>query len=121
MTVSVITFVVWKRARFFGTAAPLLVGVLVFSYRGAHAFLRFHLPVSGAAISAVFMAGVSADLLESRYALAANAVVFGVLIANAMIDVYWADELHFSNPMKNFAASKGLEYTEGPCGARANS
>ncbi len=36
----------------------------------------------------LFMAGVSADLLESRYALAANAVILGVLIANAMIDVY---------------------------------
>ena len=37
---------------------------------------------------ALFMAGVSADLLESRYALAANAVIFGVLVANAMIDVF---------------------------------
>ena len=36
----------------------------------------------------LFMAGVSADLLESRYALAANTVIGGVLIANAMIDVY---------------------------------
>jgi hypothetical protein len=36
----------------------------------------------------LFMAGVSTDLLESRFALAANAVVFGVVIANAMIDVY---------------------------------
>ncbi len=36
----------------------------------------------------LFMAGVSTDLLEGRYALAANAVIGGVLIANAMIDVY---------------------------------
>ena len=36
----------------------------------------------------LFMAGVSADLLQSRYAVVANAVIVGVLIANAMIDVY---------------------------------
>ena len=36
----------------------------------------------------LFIAGVSADLLESRYAVVFNAVIFGALIANAMIDVY---------------------------------
>jgi uncharacterized membrane protein len=88
MTVSVITFIVWKRARFFGTAAPLLVGVILFTYAlrmhfSAYTFLFLALP-----FIVLFMAGVSVDLLEGRYALAANAVVFGVLVANAMIDVY---------------------------------
>jgi len=36
----------------------------------------------------LFMAGVSVDLLESRHAVVANAVVVGVLIANATVDVY---------------------------------
>ena len=55
----------------------------------AHALLRIHvLPGLALPFLILFMAGVSADLLESRYALLANAVVFGVLIANAMIDVY---------------------------------
>jgi hypothetical protein len=36
----------------------------------------------------LFIAGVSADLLESRYALVSNAVIFGALIANVMIEVY---------------------------------
>jgi len=36
----------------------------------------------------LFMAGVSTDLLEGRYALAANTIVGGVLVANATIDVY---------------------------------
>lgn len=88
MAVTLVTFVVWKRTRFFGTAAPLLVAVLVFSFA-----LRMHFSASTFLFLALpflllFMAGVSADLLESQYALAANAVVFGVLIANAMIDVY---------------------------------
>src|SRR5580698_6939117 len=59
MTVSVITFVVWKRARFFGTAAPLLVGVLLFTYAlrmhfSAYTFLFLALP-----FIVLFMAGVS--------------------------------------------------------------
>ncbi len=88
LAVSIVTFIVWKRTRFFGTAAPLIVGALVFAsalplHFSAFAFLLLALP-----FLILFMAGISADLLESRYALAANAVVFGVLIANAMIDVY---------------------------------
>ena len=47
--------------------------------RFTDALFRIHLPVSGMPFLLLFMAGVSADLLESRYALAANAVVFGVL------------------------------------------
>jgi hypothetical protein len=88
LAVSLVTFIVWKRTRFFGTAAPLLVGILVFSlalrmHFSAFTFLFLALP-----FLLLFMAGVSADLLESPYALAANAVVFGVLIASSMIDVY---------------------------------
>ncbi|MGC2110667.1 MAG: hypothetical protein WA655_14190 [Candidatus Korobacteraceae bacterium] len=88
MAVSLITFLVWKRTRFFGTAAPLIVGVLVFTLAlrmpfSAYTFLFLSLP-----FLILFMAGISADLLEGQYALGANAVVFGVLIANAMIDVY---------------------------------
>ncbi len=86
--VTLITFIVWKRTRFFGTIAPLLVTLLLFSlgvrmHFSASLFLFLALP-----FLLLFMAGVSADLLESRYALAANTVVVGVLIANAMIDVY---------------------------------
>jgi hypothetical protein len=35
----------------------------------------------------LFMAGVSADLLETRYAVVANAIIVGVLIANAVVGV----------------------------------
>ncbi len=88
IAVTLVTFVVWKRTRFFGTAAPLIVAVLVFSlalrmHFSAYSFLFLALP-----FLLLFMSGVATDLLESQYALVANAVVFGVLIANAMIDVY---------------------------------
>jgi hypothetical protein len=86
--VSVATFIVWKRTRFFGNTAPLIVAVLLFSlglrmHFSAYAFCFLALP-----FLMLFMAGVSADLLESQYAVVANAVVFGAVIANAMIDIY---------------------------------
>jgi hypothetical protein len=88
MAATLLTFVVWKRARFFGTAAPLIVGLMLVALaaRAQSAGVTFLLV--GLPFLILFMAGVSADLLESRYALAANTVVGGVLIANAMIDVY---------------------------------
>ncbi len=88
LTVSLVTFAGWKRARFFGTAAPLIVGLslVVLAARVHYAGLTFLL--AGLPFLILFMAGVSADLLESRYALLANTVIGGVLIANAMIDVY---------------------------------
>ena len=82
MAVTLVTFVVWKRTRFFGTAAPLLVGVLVFAFALRMHFSAFTFLFLALPFLLLFMAGISADLLESRYALAANAVIFGVLIAN---------------------------------------
>jgi hypothetical protein len=35
----------------------------------------------------LFMSGVSADLLETKYAVLANAVIVGVLVANAVLDI----------------------------------
>jgi hypothetical protein len=86
--VTLVTFVVWKRTRFFGTAAPLLVTLMVFGLGVRMHFSAFLFLFVALPFLMLFMAGVSADLLEGRFALAANAVVFGVLIANAMIDVY---------------------------------
>jgi hypothetical protein len=81
-------FVVWKRTRFFGTAAPLLVTLLLFSLAVRMQFSTTFFVFLGVPFLMLFIAGVSADLLESRYALAFNAIIFGALIANVMIDVY---------------------------------
>jgi hypothetical protein len=91
MAVTLLTFVAWKRARFFGTAAPLIVGFILVALAGLAArtqpagrtFLLVGLP-----FLILFMAGVSADLLEGPYAVVANTIIGGVLVANAMIDVY---------------------------------
>jgi len=88
VAVTVVTFVIWKRARFFGTAAPLLVTLLLFSLAVRMEFSATFFLILGLPFLMLFIAGVSADLLESRYALAFNAIVFGALIANVMIEVY---------------------------------
>lgn len=88
LAVSVVTFLVWKRTRFFGTAAPLIAGaVLVASTFHLH-FAGFTFLLVALPFLILFMAGISADLLQSRFAWAANAIIGGVLIANAMIDIY---------------------------------
>ncbi len=94
MIVSLVVFLSWKRTRYFGTAAPLIVAVLLLvctismqMYAGP-TFLVVALP-----FLILFSAGVSADMLESRRAVFANALVVGVLIANAMLSVYALLEL----------------------------
>jgi Dolichyl-phosphate-mannose-protein mannosyltransferase len=88
LAVTLFTFVGWKRARFFGTAAPLIVGLMLMAWAARTQSAGITYLLAGLPFLILFMAGVSADLLESRYALAANTVIGGVLIANAMIDVY---------------------------------
>lgn len=88
LLVSVGTFVFWKRSRYFGTAAPLITAVLLIvvglamqQFAGL-VFLFIALP-----FLMLFMAGVSVDLLETRYAVFANAIIVGVLIANAIVGI----------------------------------
>jgi hypothetical protein len=86
--VSLGTLAFWKRTRYFGTAAPLIAGLLLIAvgltmqHFAGLAFLFIALP-----FLMLFMAGISADLLETRYAVFANAIIVGVLVANAVIDI----------------------------------
>jgi hypothetical protein len=89
LAVTLFTFVGWKRTRFFGTAAPFIVGLILVAMAARAPFAGIAFLLVALPFLILFMAGVSADLLESRYALAANTVIVGVLIANAMIELYW--------------------------------
>ena len=88
LVVSMMTFAAWRRARYFGTAAPLITAVLlivvglVMQHFAGLIFLFVAVP-----FLMLFMAGISADLLETRYAVFANAIIVGVLVANAVMDV----------------------------------
>ena len=84
LPVALITYFAWPRARYFGNTAPLLVAA-VFLVLGLG---TPHYPGLGFQFMAVpflfvFVAGIAADLLETRYHEIAVAAVSGLLVANA--------------------------------------
>jgi hypothetical protein len=86
--VSVVVFASWRRSRYFGNTAPLIVA-------GLFLILRIFAPhASGAAFGFtatifffIFVAGIMADLLETRWREQVGAVVAGLVVANAAWDL----------------------------------
>jgi hypothetical protein len=89
LPVALIAYFFWSRVRYFGNTAPLLVAVLFL----ALALGMPHFPGLGFQLMAipflfVFVAGVAADLLETRYRQLAQAAIWGLLVANAAWHVW---------------------------------
>jgi len=85
MPVALITYVAWKRTRYFGNTAPLAIAALLFVLAVASPDFPgqgFHLALL--VFLFVFVAGVFADLLETRHRLLVTAGVFGLLSAAAV-------------------------------------
>jgi len=83
LPVALIVFAVWKRARYFGNAAPLIVAA-VFLLLGIG---TPHLPVFyflAVPFLFVLVAGIMADLLETPYRNVLLACIWGLLIASAI-------------------------------------
>ncbi len=83
--VALVSYLAWGRARYFGNTAPLAIAALVlvlaiaspdFPGQGFHLVLLVFL--------FVFVAGVLADLMETRHRLFVSAGVFGLLSAAAL-------------------------------------
>lgn len=92
-TLLLVTFCVWvgwRRARFFGTAAPLIVAVaflvvgLLAVHRDVLVFLQMALP-----FLFVFTAGVCADLLElkSAYSGMVKALILATVFSNCLFSI----------------------------------
>lgn len=88
--IALAVFVAWKRTRFFGTLAPLLVvivlaifGILIPQQGG----LSFY--IMALAFSYVFISGVMIDLLESKQAPIVLGVVLGVLLGHIGMNLIW--------------------------------
>jgi hypothetical protein len=82
------TFLVWPRARYFGNAAPLIMALLFLLQR----LLSPHPSGSVFSLTAViflfvFIAGIGADLLESKSLESVSAVFVGLAAANALWDL----------------------------------
>lgn len=91
---ALITFFAWRRTRYFGTAAPLITAaMLVAAALGTEHFSGVLFLFVAVPFLILFVSGVAVDLLETRYAVLANALIVGALIANAMLDVYGLLEL----------------------------
>jgi hypothetical protein len=85
---AIATWIAWPRTRFFGNTAPLLVFVLLlvmgtlFPENGASAILFATLP-----FLILFVAGVFADLVESKHQAPALAVIFAIIAAQAAYSI----------------------------------
>ena len=82
LPVAIVTYAAWPRARYFGNTAPLLVAVMFFVLGIAHP----HLAGAGFLLAAVpflfvFVAGVLADLLETRFRPLVTACILGMMAA----------------------------------------
>ncbi len=88
LPVAIATYAVWPRTRYFGNTAPLLLAVLFVILGMAHpheagtGFLLGSIP-----FLFIFVAGVLADLMETRYRPLVTAGVFGMLLAYAVWNV----------------------------------
>jgi hypothetical protein len=83
--VGMFTYAMWPRTRYFGNTAPLLVALLFLAMR----VVAPHDPgsilsLTGSVFLVVFVAGIVADLLESRSGELIMPVVTGMVAANAI-------------------------------------
>jgi hypothetical protein len=83
--VALIAFLVWRRPRYFGNTAPLMIAALflIFNLAAPH-YPGFGFQLIASPFLFVFVAGVAADLLETRRHDLVTACIWGLLLANAL-------------------------------------
>src|SRR5436190_8576767 len=83
--VALMVYLLWPRTRYFGNTAPLLVAVILFVMAiGAPHYPGLGFQLVALPFLLVFVAGVSADLLETPYRNLVLACLWGLLTANAI-------------------------------------
>ena len=85
LPLALLTYAAWPRARYFGNTAPLLVGALcvVLGFAAPH-YEGLGFQLVAVPFLFVFVAGVCADLLESKQRTLVIACTFGLLLASAI-------------------------------------
>jgi hypothetical protein len=85
LPVALVAFVSWTRARYFGNVAPLLIATLLIVLAiAAPSFTGEGFQLTALVFLFVFVAGVFADLLDTRQGLLVMAALCGLLIASAV-------------------------------------
>jgi hypothetical protein len=86
---ALIAYFFWHRTRYFGNTAPLLVALLfLFLALGTPHFPGLGFQLMAVPFLFVFVGGIAADLLETRYRHLVLASVWGLLVANAAWNVW---------------------------------
>ena len=82
---ALITYLAWSRCRYFGNTAPMLVAILFLTLRVASPHQTESIfALIGVVFLFVFVAGIMADLLESKAKELFAAVLTGLIAANAV-------------------------------------
>jgi hypothetical protein len=82
LPLAVVTYVLWRRTRYFGNTAPGLIALLFIALGMAHP----HIAGAGFLLASIpfiliFVSGILADLMETPYRQLVTASVWGLLIA----------------------------------------
>ena len=94
--IAVVAYFAWDRCRYFGNTAPLMA-LLVVTALGLCAFADVFVgpfPLRATPFLYVFIGGVFADLLESRWRNAFRLLLLGLLIAYATVSAMAVARLH---------------------------
>jgi len=95
LPVTLATYFVWPRTRYFGNTAPLLVGVLFVALGMAHP----HVAGAGFLLAAVpflfiFVSGILADLMETSYRSPVTACTWGLVGAYILWSLQALAQIH---------------------------
>jgi hypothetical protein len=83
--VALISYFAWRRPRYFGNTAPLMIAALFLLLSlGTPHYPGFGFQLMAVPFLFVFVAGIAADLLETRHHDLVMACVWGLLLANAL-------------------------------------
>jgi hypothetical protein len=88
LPIALATYILWPRSRYFGNTAPLLVAIfcLVLGLATPH-YQGLGFQLIAVPFLFVFVAGVTADLLETKHRTLVMACTFGLLSAYAFWSV----------------------------------
>ena len=82
---ALLTYIVCQRSRYFGNTAPLIVALLFMALRVAAPHdVESVFSLTAVIFLFVFVAGIAADLLETKFQEVATAVLVGLLAANGL-------------------------------------
>jgi hypothetical protein len=87
---AIIGYLYWRRSRYFGNTAPLIVALLFAGLRigSPHASDSIY-SLAAVVFLFVFVAGIAADIMETKAGSMVSAILAGLLSANALSNLIW--------------------------------